>query len=762
MYLGDIMRSILNNSLFWQMNMCRDQADYNFRKQVLYTNHKIERILSCFLIFIDIAFMCFNAAVKAFESIELNSFDIHSWLYASLIIVPAVFLILSYALEYADFLNTMALSIMNTFFSSSVLILCAIIAAQNEKKGIMPFAYIVVLFCFASLILLNNYEILITYFVPLCIYLIGLVAYGVGIKDQIGSILFLAFFNLLAIIATRIRYGGFAKSFKDNNTIIEKNNELKQLTALLEATFNNIPDPIVLKNTELEIIYVNKAAETFFGKSLEEIKGTKCYEMVERDSICDKCQMKELLDKTDSSGIVEKFEPNAMRWTEKRSYPVLDDNGQVIKIIDHIRNITAQKKTELELQRINSILRAQLEASLDGIVILDENDHILDYNKRLINILEIPESLLQDNDGEKLKKFVIKNIVSTEEVNELTKLYNNGMNDKSYKKIRLRSDRVLEVCSVQVALSDYETCGRVWYFRDVTDKECMIGALKQSAEENEKLLKESMKYDMLKNEFFANVSHEFRTPINVLLGVIQLMNTMKYDNLGLECTEKIMRYLRIMKQNCYRLLRLTSNLIDMTKLDNGYFEVSLKNCNVVQIIEDITLSVASYIENKGIRLTFDTDIEEKTMAVDPDKLERIMLNLLSNAVKFTEREGSIFVNVSDKEDGIEISVRDTGIGIPEDKLNVIFERFRQVNNLLTREREGSGIGLSLTKNLVELLGGNIRVKSKQGEGSEFIVWLPYSYVEGEAVDEDELYNNQSRVERIHIEFSDIYSIQNSI
>lgn len=393
---------------------------------------------------------------------------------------------------------------------------------------------------------------------------------------------------------------------------------------------------------------------------------------------------------------------------------------------------------------------------------MDENDHILDYNKRLINILEIPESLLQDNDGEKLKKFVIKNIVSTEEVNELTKLYNNGMNDKSYKKIRLRSDRVLEVCSVQVALSDYETCGRVWYFRDVTDKECMIGALKQSAEENEKLLKESMKYDMLKNEFFANVSHEFRTPINVLLGVIQLMNTMKYDNLGLECTEKIMRYLRIMKQNCYRLLRLTSNLIDMTKLDNGYFEVSLKNCNVVQIIEDITLSVASYIENKGIRLTFDTDIEEKTMAVDPDKLERIMLNLLSNAVKFTEREGSIFVNVSDKEDGIEISVRDTGIGIPEDKLNVIFERFRQVNNLLTREREGSGIGLSLTKNLVELLGGNIRVKSKQGEGSEFIVWLPYSYVEGEAVDEDELYNNQSRVERIHIEFSDIYSIQNSI
>jgi two-component system phosphate regulon sensor histidine kinase PhoR len=267
---------------------------------------------------------------------------------------------------------------------------------------------------------------------------------------------------------------------------------------------------------------------------------------------------------------------------------------------------------------------------------------------------------------------------------------------------------------------------------------------------------------MLKNEFFANISHEFRTPINVLLGIIQLMNTMKCESMSPESSEKVKRYFRIMKQNCYRLLRLTNNLIDMTKLDNGYFEVSLKNCNVVQIIEDITLSVASYIENKGICLTFDTDIEEKTMAVDPDKLERIMLNLLSNAVKFTEREGSIFVNVSDKDDGVEISVRDTGIGIPEDKLNVIFERFRQVNNILTREREGSGIGLSLTKNLVELLGGNIRVRSKQGEGSEFIVWLPYKYVEGEVIDKHELYKNQSQVERIHIEFSDIYSIQNSI
>jgi len=111
-----------------------------------------------------------------------------------------------------------------------------------------------------------------------------------------------------------------------------------------------------------------------------------------------------------------------------------------------------------------------------------------------------------------------------------------------------------------------------------------------------------------------------------------------------------------MKQNCYRLLRLANNLIDITRIDSGFFEISLSNCNVVEVIEDITLSVAEYIRNKGISLQFDTDVEEKVIAIDADKIERIMLNLLSNAVKFTENQGSIYVNIKDKGESIEVSV----------------------------------------------------------------------------------------------------------
>jgi two-component system CheB/CheR fusion protein len=269
---------------------------------------------------------------------------------------------------------------------------------------------------------------------------------------------------------------------------------------------------------------------------------------------------------------------------------------------------------------------------------------------------------------------------------------------------------------------------------------------------------ESQKYDELKNEFFANISHEFRTPLNVILGTLQLMGLLRSEKYDHEISTRMNKYIGSMKQNCYRLLRLTNNLIDMTRLDTGFYEVNLQYCNIVEVVEDITLSVADFIENRGIELIFDTDVEEKIIAVDTDKIERIMLNLLSNAVKFTEQRGIITVSIHDKGESIEISVKDTGIGIPEDKLTIIFERFRQVNSSLTRDREGSGIGLSLTQHLVKLLGGSINVVSRVGEGSEFMIELPCIEKNGEDQEEPFAYKNKSHVDRINIEFSDIYSV----
>jgi signal transduction histidine kinase len=144
------------------------------------------------------------------------------------------------------------------------------------------------------------------------------------------------------------------------------------------------------------------------------------------------------------------------------------------------------------------------------------------------------------------------------------------------------------------------------------------------------------------------------------------------------------------------------------------------------------------------------------MAFDVDMIERIILNLLSNAVKFTSPGGNISVNINDEDKYVNITVRDSGIGIPEDKLSIIFDRFRQVDKSLTRNTEGSGIGLNLVKSLVKLHGGEINAYSIEGTGSQFVVKLPVTLTE-----EDEAAATidipQEKVERVNIEFSDIYS-----
>ncbi|WP_051986457.1 sensor histidine kinase [Clostridium amazonitimonense] len=279
--------------------------------------------------------------------------------------------------------------------------------------------------------------------------------------------------------------------------------------------------------------------------------------------------------------------------------------------------------------------------------------------------------------------------------------------------------------------------------------------IEKNYEASNDLLEKIIESDKVKTEFFANISHELRTPINIIFSAMQMLNLK--CNLNNSTDSSLKNYNKMIKQNCYRLLRLVNNLIDITKIDAGFYNISLKNHEVIKIVEDITLSVANYIEDKHIELVFDTELEEKVICCDPDKIERIMLNLLANAVKFTPEGGSIFVNIYNNDPYLTISVKDTGIGIPEEKKDLIFERFRQIEKTSHLNITGSGIGLSLVKSLVEMHKGNLHVESTPGEGSEFIINLPCSLCED--CDEESMYENswKQNVEKINIEFSDIYS-----
>ena len=286
-----------------------------------------------------------------------------------------------------------------------------------------------------------------------------------------------------------------------------------------------------------------------------------------------------------------------------------------------------------------------------------------------------------------------------------------------------------------------------------------VEALSVQSVETNRRVEELMAYDKVRTEFVANMSHELRTPLNVICSTIQLLKSLDASkNLG---DEKIKYYIQIMNQNSLRLLRLINNIIDTTKVEGDYMSLHLRNRDIVYIVEEISQSVAEYIKSHGITLIFDTDVEEKTIAFDEEKVERIILNLLSNAVKFTNRNGSILVNIYDKVDFIEISIKDTGIGIPKDKLEFIFERFAQVDKSTSRQNEGSGIGLALVKSLVEMHGGKIHANSQEGKGSEFILTLPVRIVDREqeksSVKNKEVFEKKYE-ENLSIEFSDIYKM----
>jgi signal transduction histidine kinase len=226
-----------------------------------------------------------------------------------------------------------------------------------------------------------------------------------------------------------------------------------------------------------------------------------------------------------------------------------------------------------------------------------------------------------------------------------------------------------------------------------------------------------------------------------------------------EDIEKCKSYLKIMKQNSLRMIRIINNFLDTTKLnsDSEFIKLKKRNGNIVNIIEEITQSVASYVNNKDIELIFDTNVEEKIMGFDHDMMERIMLNLISNALKYSHSNGNIYVDFIDKKTSVIIKVKDEGDGIPKDKLNFIFERFGQVDNTLSRKCEGTGIGLYLVKSFVEMHGGKINVASVEGKGSEFIIELPAELVKNEEQEDKLLF--KTNVEKIEIEFSDIYSLQ---
>lgn len=385
-------------------------------------------------------------------------------------------------------------------------------------------------------------------------------------------------------------------------------------------------------------------------------------------------------------------------------------------------------------------------------IIVHADGKILYANKSAARLLGY-ENPLQLNDELIYKYYLQNNIMTTKEK------YLNIVKDKLSKVIY--EETILNCKGNSIAVrntsSFYIHEGKpsiLTFLLDITSEK-QIETLKHDVEKNLNLLNESREFNSLLTEFFTNISHEFKTPVNVISSAIQTMN-IYFENFNIDNIDKCKSYLKIMKQNCFRMTRLINNLMDITKVDYGFVKVNKRNDNIVNVIEDITQSVAAYVKSKDIEIIFDTNVEEKIMAFDHDKIERVILNLLSNAIKYTNPNGHIYVNMEDRGESVSIAVKDDGQGIPKNMINIIFERFGQANRSLSRRCEGTGIGLYLVKSFVELHGGKISVASEEGKGSEFTIVLPVELVDNEIYEDKDFCENN--VERINIEFSDVYSI----
>jgi signal transduction histidine kinase/ligand-binding sensor domain-containing protein/DNA-binding response OmpR family regulator len=240
--------------------------------------------------------------------------------------------------------------------------------------------------------------------------------------------------------------------------------------------------------------------------------------------------------------------------------------------------------------------------------------------------------------------------------------------------------------------------------------------LKDKIKMDEAILKEKEETEKIKSRFFANISHEFRTPLTLILGPAEKINS--------QTSNDIIKDSEIIKRNSKRLLQLVNQLLDLSKLEAGKLRLEASKSNIVSFIKGIALSFESLSEEKDITVKIFSEKEFIELYFDKEKMLKVLSNIFSNAYKFTPQDGKITVSIIENDKNVEIKIKDSGIGISKEEIPKLFDRFYQVDSSFTREYTGTGIGLTLTKELVELHKGRISVESETGHWTEFTIELP--------------------------------------
>ena len=356
-------------------------------------------------------------------------------------------------------------------------------------------------------------------------------------------------------------------------------------------------------------------------------------------------------------------------------------------------------------ERRNALLKAQQEAAIDGILVVDENQQIISYNHRFCELWRIPSDLIKTYDGLRLMNFVEPQLRDSERIISKAEYFNSHPKEVIRDEIVLIDGRVFDCYSGPVQSSAGEYYGRIWSYRDITTS-------KRSEKELVEAKESAEAANRAKSEFLANMSHELRTPLNSVLGYAQILK--KQQDLSSHQRKAI----NTIESSGEHLLGLINEVLDLAKVEAGTLEVHPANFNLPRLLENVSDIMRIRAGDKGLRYSNEWLSELPTIVcADERRLGQVLMNLLDNAIKYTS-QGRVGLMVGYHRSCIRFQVQDTGVGIDPEHLQDIFEIFHQLRHD-TPYVEGTGLGLAICKRLVGIMGSELCVASTPGEGSRF-------------------------------------------
>lgn len=481
-------------------------------------------------------------------------------------------------------------------------------------------------------------------------------------------------------------------------------------------------DAVILLDPEGRIAFWNPAAERIFGYTASEILGRDLHEVLapERFREAHRQAFAHFQRTGEGAGIGQVAEMAALRKNGEEFPAELALSAFRLRGQWHgigiLRDISARKAVEEALRRKSQELEDFFQSSLDLLCIADFEGHFVRMNPQWESVLGYRREELE---GRLFFDLVHpEDIPATQAAMEHLKLQQPLLNFENRYRCKDGSYRWIEWRSQPRGNLIYAAA------RDVTERKRMERELRQANRQLElaieranRLAEEAAAASAAKSEFLAHMSHEIRTPLNGVLGMLQLLMVTGLD-------EEQQRFAQAAAASAESLLALLEDILDLSRIEAGKLRLEPEDFEIRNLLESVTMAMAHTAAQKGLGLHLEVDRRmPRVLRGDPKRLRQVLTNLISNAIKFTPA-GEVRVTasaelLSEKEVLLRCSVKDTGIGIPADKIGLLFQKFTQLDSSTTRTQGGAGLGLAISKQLCELMGGEIGVVSKEGQGSEF-------------------------------------------